>query len=238
MGSLRDMYERLTMIIAILAVLLSVVAIMSGLGIKPADVDVNSVGEKEIIDDAVTTDKILDNTILPEDLHSSVTNYIIERFYVPDNAVSSRNIVDGSITIDDMDNNSVGSDQIIDFSVNTSDIANGSITNEKLANNALQWDDIKGIPIQVFAAGYIKSDATVEYGYNVLSVDYNPSTKFYTINTTGYEFGDNYITVVSTYGSATSSQVAHSVYGPTIWLYNSSGYYQQSDFYFVTYKIN
>ena len=230
--------EMLAIIIAILAVLLSVVAILSNLGVTPTDVDVNSVGSNEIKAGAVTSEEILDHTILPEDLHSTAIDYIIEKFYIPNDAVSSENIVDNSISIDDIKDDAVGSNEIVDYSINTSDISNGSITNDKLADDAIQWNDINGIPIQVFAAGYIKSDGTVEYGYNVLSTYYDPDTKFYTINTTGYEFGNNYITVVSTYGSAVSSQVAHSVHGPTIWLFNSSGHYQQSDFYFVTYEIN
>ncbi len=230
--------EMLAIIIAILAVLLSVVAILSNLGVTPTDVDVNSVGSDEIKAGAVTSEEILDHAILPVDLHDSIINFIVEKFYIPNNAVSSGNIVDKSITIDDIGDDAVGSNEIVDYSVNTSDISNGSITNDKLADDAIQWNDINGIPIQIFAAGYIKSDGTVEYGYNVLSAYYDPGTKFYTINTTGYEFGNSYITVVSTYGSAVSSQVAHSVHGPTIWLFNSTGYYQQSDFYFVTYGIN
>lgn len=232
------MNERLTMIIAILAVLLSAVAIMSGLGIKSVDVDVNSVGENEIIDGSVTTKEIKDNTIQPEDLNSATINDIIEKFHVPEDSVSTKNIVDKSITRKDLKENSVGSQEIIDNSINTSDIANGSITNEKLANNAIQWKDIRGIPIQVFAAGYIKSDATIQYGYNVISVDYNSTSKFYTINTSGYDSNNHYITIVTPDGSAIYSQVHHNEYGPTILLFNSTGHYQQSDFYFVTYKIN
>jgi len=230
--------ELLTIIIAILAVLLGVIAIISNVGMVPTDVDLDSIGSEEIIDNSITTSDILDKTIDTTDLSNNLIDAILQEFAIPNDKVISATILDGSITKDDIGDNSVGSDEIEDGSIDTQDIRNDSITSDKLASDALSWNNINGIPIEIFAAGYIKSDKTVEYGYNVLSVDYNSVSKFYTINTSGYKFGDNYITVVSTYGLATSSQVAHRVYGPTIWLFNSTGHYQQSDFYFVTYKIN
>jgi len=231
------MGERLTIIIAFLAVLLSIIAVISGIGIKPVDVDVNSVGENEIIDGSVTTDEISDNSILPEDLNPLVADYIVEQFHISDDSVSSKNIIDKSITGDDLMDNSVSSKTLVDNSINTSDIADGSITNEKLASNALQWNDINGIPVKIFAAGYIKEDATVEYDFNVNSVEYDSSSKYYEINATGYDFNNNYITVVTPYGFGITTQVAHSFHGPTIWFANSTNYVQ-TDFYFVTYILN
>ena len=95
------MKESYTMIISILAVLLSIVAIVSSFGVKPADIEANSIGQNEIIDGSVTTNEISDNTIMLEDLNSAATNYIIEMFNVPENGVQSENIVDKSITNDD-----------------------------------------------------------------------------------------------------------------------------------------
>jgi len=232
------MNEKLTMILAILAVLLSVVAIMSGLGIKPVDVDTNTVGGNEIIDGSVTTDDISDNTIKSDDLNSDTTNYIIGMFKVPENGVSSDNIADKSITNDDLANDSVSGNEIVDESINTTDIMDGAITNEKLADDAIQWNDINGIPIEVLAAGYILSGGQVAYGYNVESATYNPSTTAYRLNLTGYNSGNKYVTVLSLYGNATYSQVGHSLYSPVIYLYNSTDHHVQSDFYFVTYQIN
>lgn len=232
------MGERITMIVAILAVFLSIIAIVSSLGVKPADIDVNSVGTKELMNGSVNSDKILDNSILPNDLHDSVVDYIVERFYIPDNSISSRHIINKSIDKDDLANSSVGSEEIIDFSVGKDDIQNRSITREKLADDAIQWDDIKNIPIQTSAAGFIKNDGTLEYGYNVLSVQYETSTRSYNITIDNYNPSNKYVTIVSTLGLITSSQVAYTSDSISIWLINATGDYQKSDFYFVTYKIN
>lgn len=215
--------------IAILAVLLSIIAIISGAIVKPVGVPADSVGNDELKNNAVTTSKIADGTIISSDLNLEVLNTLSSMFQVEDGSVTSAKIVDETITSADIHDGAVG----------TNEIEDEAVTSDKLASDALVWNNITGIPMEIAAAGFIKSDATVECGYNVIDATCDTNTTFYTINISGYNYTYNYITLITFgTGSATYENIAHSVHGLNIWLYNSSGNHTQDDFYFVTYKIN
>jgi len=226
-------------IIAILAVLLSVVAIISGVVINPINVEEDAITDRELANNCVTTAEIMDGTIVSTDLNSEVLATLTRMFQVNDDSVSSGKIVDDSITIDDIGDDAVGSAEIIDWSVDTDDIVNGSITSSKLSSSALMWNNINGMPMEVLAAGYIKSDGEVEYGYNVINASYNVNTTFYTVNMTGYNSSHNYITLITfSLGASAYENIAHAATALNVWLYDKDGNHVQDDFYFVTYKLN
>lgn len=240
------MKEHIPLLLSSIAIILSVIALVSPFFFDATVlIHAGQIGENELSDSSVTSEKIKDLTISNDDISESGISKIAE------DSITSRQILRNSIKLIDLDqeildaitgvdiaNGSISSEKLADDSITSDKIADGSITNEKLASDAVTWTDISGKPMEVFAAGYIKSDTTVEYGYNVDSVTYDGSTKFYTIYTDGYDFNDKYITIVSTYTGASYEDVVHSVYGPTIWLHDIAGNYVQADFYFVTYKIN
>jgi len=240
------MKENMLFLIAFIAIAISIIALGSNL-FSDSSVTINAgaIGENELSSSAVTSDKIKDLTIFDDD----ISNEGISK--IANDSILSSHILSGSIMLPDLNqevldaitgvdiaNGSISSEKLATDSVTSDKISDGSITSDKLAPYAVTWDDVGEKPLEVFAAGYIKSDTSIEYGYNVNSVTYDGSAKFYTIYSNGYVFGDNYVTVVSHYAGSAYEDVAHSAYGPTIWLHDKDGNYVQADFYFITYKIN
>jgi hypothetical protein len=153
--------------------------------------------------------------------------------------------------VDDIGDDSIGSDEIIDNSVNTSDILNGSITNEKLADGAitidkiadglLTWNNIANKPYEIVAAGVIYDDGTIVNSYNVKSVFWNATAEQYEISIINENYHYlNYVTSVTpmTVGNdaiATTGSVSSKL---IVRFYDASaGTRIQSTFHFIVYDF-
>src|SRR5690606_29132428 len=137
-----------------------------GTDADPFTLDVRDlgIGNNELGPDAVTTDKILDGTILEED--------------IAENAVTSIKIQDGTIITDDIANDAITTikiedqniteDKIADDAVTTSKIVDGNITLDKLAdgtthNNIIRWNNS--------ASQWEETNISTGLGENVVSTD-------------------------------------------------------------------
>lgn len=144
-----------SMPIAIVAVIISVVAIASAVVLKPTvAIGAGAVGGNELADNSVTSGKIVDGTIRTEDIAEGV----IAEFAIPDNSITSAKIQNGTITnvdisptaaialsklatypfgLADLAANSVDDTKIVDGSVTSTDIQDGTIQTTDMAAGAL-----------------------------------------------------------------------------------------------------
>ncbi|MBP8959280.1 MAG: hypothetical protein KBG40_02515 [Bacteroidales bacterium] len=127
-------------------------AVMSG------DATITNTGVLTIADNAITTDKIVDGTIITADLadnsvtSAKIVNGTIISVDLADNSVTSAKIVNGDVQTDDLADMSVTTDKIaadavttskiLDANVTTSKLADGSVINTKLAADAVTSDKI------------------------------------------------------------------------------------------------
>jgi hypothetical protein len=88
--------------------------------------------------DAVTTDKIFNETILSEDILDGT----IAVADIGTGAVGSDEIIDNSIEAIDINTSAVTSDEILNLTILTEDIADNAITNVKMADDAITTTEI------------------------------------------------------------------------------------------------
>ncbi len=126
------MKETQTMAIAVVAVIISVIAIASSIALRPAApaLSTGSVGSNELADNTVAGDKIVDGAITDADIISAG----ISR--VAGGAVGSAQIADNSITLLDL------SSAVTDVITGVENIADNSITSAKIADGTITSDDI------------------------------------------------------------------------------------------------
>lgn len=118
------MKVNISMAIAVLAIIISITAIVSGFVMQPAlSLDVGSVGENELADNSVTGAKVADGTLTNADIEDNsimlldLSAEVIEAITgvdIANNSISSAKIADGTITNDDIsDSADIEPDKII-----------------------------------------------------------------------------------------------------------------------------
>jgi len=134
--------------IAVVALLLSLVAITSAFVITPEmTIQDSSIDTSKLAEDSVTSEIIIDDTITDED--------------IADNSISSSHIIDGAITISDLHSdvievmsgetemildipdNSITSEKIVDGEVKSEDIAEDAIGSSEIISNSIGIEELK-----------------------------------------------------------------------------------------------
>jgi hypothetical protein len=154
--------------LAILAIVLSIVAIIFSVFVSPIlTLGTGSVSQNELADDSVTSNKIADGSLTDSDINNLGISKIAE------DSINSNNIVDNSILFNDINSNtinlltglnaiandSITSEKIANFSINTNDLANNSITGQKIVDGTITESDIADDAIT-----YEKMDIKIKYG--------------------------------------------------------------------------
>ncbi|MGV1012653.1 MAG: beta strand repeat-containing protein, partial [Flavobacterium sp.] len=124
----------------------------------------------DLADDAVTSGKIVDGTVVTIDLaddavtSAKIVDGTVVTIDLADDAVTSGKIVDGTVDTIDLADDAVETIKIKDANVTTAKIANTSVTNAKL--------DKANIPLSGFGA----AAADVDFGSNKLTNVTDPTT--------------------------------------------------------------
>ena len=202
--------------LAILAIILSVIAIILSVFVSPAlTLGSDSVGLKELADDSVTSDKIVDGSITDSDIN----NFGLSK--ITHNSINSNNIVDYSILLSDLnlntvkaitgmnaiENDSITGEKIANFSIESNDIANDSITSQKIVDGTIAESDLADD-----AVTYDKMNIKIKYGvatdrYNGSLISHGiGSTPICVIVTPDYEsYGGNAAIYANVYDIGSSS---------------------------------
>ena len=153
------MKDNMSMVVAALAIIISIAAIISAVVIKPeADIDGVTASDFEIIDDSVTGAKIEDGTITDEDisdagiskisevhledLGADVLEALANAGVITENSITSFFIANGTINSDDIGSNAVAGSEIVDGSVKPDDLAANSVTSVKILNGTILTVDL------------------------------------------------------------------------------------------------
>lgn len=154
--------------LAILAIVLSIVAIIFSVFVSPAlTLSKGSVGLNELADDSVSSNKIADGSITDSDIN----DFGISK--VADNSINSNNIVNNSILFNDLNSNtinlltglnviandSITGEKIANFSITSNELANNSVTSQKIVNGTINESDIAD-----GAVTYDKMAIKIKYG--------------------------------------------------------------------------
>jgi len=160
------MKENISTGIAVLAIVISIVAITSTVIVKPVssigagaisgneladnsvtsakvadgaltDADISDSGISKIADDAIAGDQIASSSITLLHLTSEVIAAMTGVVDIANNSITGAKIVDGTITADDLDDASVTSEKIADGEVKNSDIAANAVGTDELADNVV-----------------------------------------------------------------------------------------------------
>lgn len=213
--------------------------------ILTVDLADGSVTSVKIVNGAVTTTRIADSAVTT----SKIADNAIVTIKLADGSVTSAKILDGTITSADLADGAVTKTDILDGAVSTNKIANSAVTTDKIADDAVTgakiadgavtWGSIAGKPLEVVAAGFITSGATVTTGYNIQSVTWDAGYSRYTIVITGVNyFYSDYITIVTCAAGECRTAVTNSLSGQLIVsIFDSTGSKVQENFQFVTYRI-
>jgi len=93
------MKENISLATAVLAIIIAIVAVVTSLVITPdLSIGAGSIGENELLDNAVTSQKIKDETIMLADLSSEVLASMSGVVEILDNSITGDKIVNGTIT--------------------------------------------------------------------------------------------------------------------------------------------
>ena len=149
--------------IAVVALLLSLVAIASAFVMTPEiTVQDSSIDSSKLADDSVSSEKIIDDTITSQDiaensisslhiingvitlsdLHSEVIATMTGVVDIPDNSITSGKIADGEVKSDDIAEDAVGSSEIISNSIGSDELKDGSVETENLVVNSITSEKI------------------------------------------------------------------------------------------------
>ena len=206
------MKENVLIGLSSIAIILSIIAIVSVFIVPTSNISVNAVGEKQLADNSVSSDKLINGTITDNE--------------ISDSGISK--ITDSAIT----------SDKIIDDAVTTDKIADNAVTTDKLANDVLNWENIENKPLEVIAAGKISRTGIIYKGYNIESVDFNQDEGLYDITISGVNYSQKlYITLVTPEYSHVSVGVVRNYEWLRV-VVRENGYVSESGFDFVVYDIN
>jgi len=142
-----------------IAIILSIIALVSGFVIPTSNIGVDAITGKEIADNSLAADKILDGTITDQEISDLGISKITQ------DSITGNDIMDSTIFLEDLNievlnsimgfdlannsilsgkiaNNAITTNKIANNSVTTDKIADGAITNDKLANDAVSTDKI------------------------------------------------------------------------------------------------
>lgn len=200
------MKENISMVTAVLAIIISIIAVTSGVFLKPVStLGASSVGENELADNSVTSSKVAPDTLTDDDISDTGISKIA------DNAITSDHITASSITLLDL------SSEVIAAMTGMVDIANNSITGEKIANGTITNVHISGSadidPSKILGTAwtaandgsgsglnadildgvegdnYLRSDQSGEINGDLTvngRINHTPTTRYYTVS--GCEF--------------------------------------------------
>jgi len=120
------MKENISMGVAVLAIVISIVAIASAAVIRPVStIGASSISGNELADNSVTSSKVAPDTLTDDDISDNGISKIA------DNAITSDHITASSITLLDL------SSEVIAAMTGVVDIVNNSITGAKIADGAI-----------------------------------------------------------------------------------------------------
>ena len=127
------MKENVSMVTAVLAIIISIIAIASGVVIGPVStIGASTIGENELADNSVTSGKVADGALTDADISDSGISKIA------DNAITSDQIASSSITLLHLTSG------VIAAMTGVVDIANNSITGAKIAIGTITNTHISG----------------------------------------------------------------------------------------------
>ena len=220
------MKENVSMVTAVLAIIISIIAIASGVVIRPAStIGAGTIGENELANNSVTSDKVVDGALTDADISDTGISKIV------DNAITGGKIASSSITLEHLTTEVLaemtGLVDIANNSITGAKIANGTITNTHISSSAdidpskilgtawtaandgsgsgLDADTIDGIEGNQFlrndASGSLIGDLIVDGTVTVDSVTYSSSrTHYFVVGGEGFIPGDDDIVYQNTYG--------------------------------------
>jgi len=167
------MKENISLATAVLAIIIAIVAVVTSLVITPdLSIGAGSIGENELLDNAVTSQKIKDETIMLADLSSEVLASMSGVVEILDNSITGDKIVNGTITNADIFESAEIDPRKISGTAWTA-INDGSGTN-------LDADLLDGIDSSQFLrndiSGAIEGDLTVNG-----SITHKNETRHYTL---------------------------------------------------------
>jgi len=172
------MKENINMMIAVLAIIISIAAITSAVVLKPGA----TTSEFELTDDSVTSNHILDNTIVDEDVNDTGISKIAN------NAIGSNQIIDSSIMLIDLNSEVIASMtgivNNVDNWITGNAIANGSIYNKHVADDA----DIE--PSKIAGTAWTSNNDGLGSGLDADTLDTIDSTQFLRNDQSGTLNGD------------------------------------------------
>jgi len=170
--------------IAVVALLLSIVAIASAFVMTPeTTVQDDSIDNNKLADDSVTSEKIIDDSITDEDIsEDAITSYHIHSGTILLSDLSSEiiasmsgvvEIPDDSITGEEIASDAITDEELADDSVSTTHIIDGTITLSDLSAEVIE--DISGvaeIPDGSITADHIEDyRKTISFPAKVLAYD-------------------------------------------------------------------
>jgi hypothetical protein len=151
----KNMKENISTGIAVLAIVISIVAVASTVIVKPVStIGAGAIGENELADNSVTSGKVADGALTDADISDSGISKIA------DDAIAADQIASSSITLlhlssevieaiagetnvtADIADNSVTSAKIANWTITNVDIANDSITGAKIADWTITTEDL------------------------------------------------------------------------------------------------
>lgn len=160
--------NKTTTSLAVLAILLSIIAIIFSVFVSPAlTLGSGAVGLNELADDSVTSSKIVDDSLTDSDISDLGISKIAY------NSINSNHIINNSILFNDLNSNTINSltglniiandsltgEKIANFSITSNDLANNSITTQKIVDGTITEPDIADD-----AVTYDKMNIKIKYG--------------------------------------------------------------------------
>jgi hypothetical protein len=141
--------EKMIFGLIVVAIVLSVVAISAAFLVKP-NLGANSITTIELSDSSVTSSKIDDGTITDADISSNGISKIpynaITSNHIVNNSILlidlSRDLIDSITGLNVIANNSITGEKIANGTITTVDIADSSITSAKITDNTITSSDI------------------------------------------------------------------------------------------------
>lgn len=138
-------------VIAIVAVILSVAAIASSVVLKPAPftLEDGAVTTAKIANNAVDNTKLADNAVTENDIAdgavtgSKIASGAVDNTKLAGNAVTSAKILDNSIqNIDINDAAGIAGSKLANYSITNLQLGNNCVTENKIADNAVTYSDM------------------------------------------------------------------------------------------------
>lgn len=214
--------KKTTTILAVVAIVLSIVAIIFSVFVSPAltlgsgavdqnalaegsvtsskivdgsitDTDINNLGISKISDNSINSNDIVNDSILYNDLNSNTINFLTGLNAIANDSITSEKIANFSISGSDLANNSITSLKIVDSAINNSDMGSSSIGSDEIINGSIGEVDI--------------DDDAITYDKMNIKIKYGIATNRYNNTSISHGIGSTPICVIVTpiYGSFSSN---------------------------------